>query len=56
MALASMEKDSEARDKLIDQLNSMQDQISGLHVPNAYADQLYQLQLHVGFVRQRLGV
>ncbi len=36
------------------ELARIEDEVSGLHVPLAYADALYELRLHIAFVRDKL--
>ena len=36
------------------ELARIEDEVSGLHVPLAYADALYELRLHIAFVRGKL--
>jgi TRAP transporter TAXI family solute receptor len=55
LVVARLDSDSDARDALMAELDRLQDQVSELSVPTAYADQLYHLRLHVGFVRNRFS-
>jgi TRAP transporter TAXI family solute receptor len=53
-----MEKDdisAERRQALIDELDSIQAQVAHVHVPGAYAQSLYDLRVHIGFVRDLIG-
>ena len=55
LALAIFDDNAEARERAEQELDALQDQVADISVPNAYADQLYHLRLHIGFVRQKFS-
>lgn len=55
LALSAYDDDAEARGRAIAELDTLQDQVGELSVPTGYADQLYHLRLHIGFVRQKFA-
>jgi hypothetical protein len=44
------------RDELLRQLQSIEDEVRKVTVPLSYADELYNLRLHIDMVRRKLGV
>lgn len=56
LALATFDGDEAVLSRATAELDALQDQVSEISVPTGYADQLYHLRLHIGFVRQKFTV
>ncbi|MDX1697316.1 MAG: hypothetical protein R3308_03475, partial [Thiohalobacterales bacterium] len=50
----STEDDSQSRQSLLDGLDQLEAEVSKVSVPLSYADELYDLRLHIKLVRERL--
>jgi TRAP transporter TAXI family solute receptor len=55
LVVASLDDDAAARRRASGDLDALQAQVAEISVPTGYADQLYHLRLHIGFVRQNFA-
>ena len=52
---AELEEGERPRDELVSSLDKLEARVASIHVPLAYADELYSLRQHIDLVRQRLN-
>ena len=56
LVLSGLDGDTAGREQATAELDALQAQVAEISVPTGYADQLYHLRLHIGFVRQNFSV